>query len=89
MKVFFIVVGVLSVAGLTDGMGAVHDNQLKYDLVNTEKMLAVEHMRFALVCHKSGEQRQGQTKVCMYNCAGSIATVTVGWNELCPVTINK
>lgn len=59
------------------------------DLTRVSKFLKLEHANNALVCHKTGEQRQGQTKICMYNCAGSAATVTVDWNRQCPVTINR
>ncbi len=43
--------------------------------------------RLAATCPKTGEQTSGMNKICFYNCVGSMAAITVGATELCPLFI--
>lgn len=40
-------------------------------------------------CFKSGEQSQGMTKICYYDCLGSPAAITITATSLCPLTIKR
>ena len=50
---------------------------------------APENVRVAEVCYKTGEQNQGQTKICYYDCGGAKFYQTVGYLEMCPAFINR
>ncbi len=43
--------------------------------------------QLAATCPKTGEQTSGMNKICFYNCVGSMAAITVGAAQLCPLFI--
>lgn len=43
----------------------------------------------AVMCMKKGEYTSGMNKICVYDCLGSDAAITIGAVELCPLTINN
>lgn len=43
----------------------------------------------AVMCMKKGEYTSGMNKICVYDCLGSDAAITVGAVDLCPLTINN
>lgn len=43
----------------------------------------------AAMCMKKGEYTSGMNKICIYDCLGSDASITVSSVELCPLTINN
>ncbi len=44
---------------------------------------------YALMCFLTGEQISGMNKICYYNCAGSMAAITISSVSLCPLTIKR
>lgn len=43
----------------------------------------------AVTCYKVTEYTSGFNKICIYNCLGSEAAITIGATQLCPLTINR
>ena len=43
----------------------------------------------AVMCMKKGEYTSGMNKICIYDCMGSDAAITIGAVDLCPLTINN
>ena len=43
----------------------------------------------ATTCFKSSEYTSGMNKICIYNCLGSDAAITISSVSLCPLTINR
>lgn len=41
----------------------------------------------AITCFKVTEYTSGFNKICIYNCLGSEAAITIGATQLCPLTI--
>lgn len=40
-------------------------------------------------CFKTGENQEGMTKICFYDCLGSPAAITVSATQLCPLSIKR
>jgi hypothetical protein len=45
--------------------------------------------QIAMVCFYDSETTSGMNKVCYYNCVGSLAAITLGFAEICPMSINR
>jgi len=45
--------------------------------------------QIAIVCFFDSETTSGMNKICYYNCLGSLATITLGFAEICPMSINR
>ena len=43
----------------------------------------------AIMCFFSRSYVSGMNRICIYNCCGSEAAITIGSYELCPLTINR
>ena len=43
----------------------------------------------AVTCFKKGEYISGFNKICIYNCLGSDAAITIASTQLCPLTIQR
>lgn len=43
----------------------------------------------AVTCFKVTEYTSGLNKICIYNCLGSEAAITIGATQLCPLTISR
>jgi len=43
----------------------------------------------AVTCFKKTEYTSGLNKICIYNCLGSEAAITIGATQLCPLTITR
>ena len=43
----------------------------------------------AVTCFFQYEQTSGMNKICIYNCMGSSAAITIGATGLCPLSINR
>lgn len=39
-------------------------------------------------CPKSGEQEDGQNKICYYKCLSGTKAITIGRLQMCPLSIN-
>ena len=52
----------------------------------TEKPIQV-----AMMCMKTGEQTPpgSMTKICYYDCLGSVAAITISSIAICPLSINR
>lgn len=48
-------------------------------------------VQVALVCFKTGEQSPpgSMTKLCYYDCLGSVAAITIPNTSICPLSINR
>ncbi len=44
---------------------------------------------YAVLCFKKGEYIRGMNKICIYDCLGSEAAITVKSYQLCPLNINR
>ena len=40
-------------------------------------------------CHALAEETAGMNKICYYNCLGSLAAITLGFADICPMSINR
>jgi hypothetical protein len=49
----------------------------------------VQKTEVALICFRTGEQTSGVNRICLYNCFGSAAAITVSIAVSCPLTINR
>ena len=45
--------------------------------------------QIAMVCFYDSETTSGMNKICYYNCLGSLAAVTLGFTEICPMSIDR
>ena len=45
--------------------------------------------QIAIVCFFDSETTSGMNKICYYNCLGSLAAITLGFAEICPMSINR
>jgi hypothetical protein len=45
--------------------------------------------RVAVVCFFKHDYVSGLNKICIYDCLGSDAAITIGAVQLCPLTINR
>lgn len=45
--------------------------------------------RVAVVCFLKHDYVSGMNKICVYDCLGSDAAITIGAVQLCPLTINR
>ena len=45
--------------------------------------------RVALLCFLTGEYISGLNRICLYDCLGSQAAITVSSAQLCPLSINR
>lgn len=45
--------------------------------------------QIAMVCFFDSETTSGMNKICYYNCLGSLAAITLGFTEICPMSINR
>jgi len=43
----------------------------------------------AVTCFYKSEYTSGMNKICIYDCAGSQAAITVGAAQLCPLNIRR
>lgn len=48
----------------------------------------VQGTEVAVLCFKTGEQTSGTNKICYYDCLGSAKAITIGFVQLCPLTVN-
>lgn len=44
---------------------------------------------YAATCFKKGEYVSGMNKICIYDCLGSEAAITISSVALCPLSINR
>ena len=79
----------LGAATAASGVVANIGPQTKRDEPAPSRPFSQKPVQLAIICFKTGESISGINKICMYNCAGSAAAITVGVAELCPVTINR
>jgi hypothetical protein len=45
--------------------------------------------KVAMVCFYDSQTTSGMNKICYYNCLGSLAAITLGFTEICPMSINR
>jgi hypothetical protein len=45
--------------------------------------------QIAILCFYDSETTSGMNKICYYNCVGSLAAITLGFAEICPMSINR
>ena len=45
--------------------------------------------QIAMACFYDSETASGMNKICYYNCLGSLAAITLGFAEICPMSINR
>jgi hypothetical protein len=43
----------------------------------------------AMVCFYDSETTSGMNKICYYNCLGSLAAITIGFVDICPMSIDR
>ena len=48
-----------------------------------------EQPQIAMVCFFDSETTSSMNKICYYNCLGSLAAITLGFAEICPMSINR
>jgi hypothetical protein len=41
------------------------------------------------VCFYDGETTSGMNKICYYNCLQSLAAITLGFVDICPLSIDR
>jgi hypothetical protein len=58
-------------------------------LVFTSTIHPIVPANAAVTCYKVTEYTSGFNKICIYNCLGSEAAITIGATQLCPLTINR
>jgi hypothetical protein len=46
-------------------------------------------VKVAVVCFFKHDYVSGMNKICVYDCLGSDAAITIGAVQLCPLTINR
>jgi hypothetical protein len=45
--------------------------------------------QIAMVCFYDSQTTSGMNKICYYNCVGSLAAITLGFAEICPMSIDR
>jgi hypothetical protein len=45
--------------------------------------------QIAMVCFYDSQATSGMNKICYYNCLGSLAAITLGFAEICPMSIDR
>ena len=58
-------------------------------LVFTSTIHPIVPANAAVTCFKVDEYTSGFNKICIYNCLGSEAAITIGATQLCPLTISR
>jgi hypothetical protein len=43
----------------------------------------------AMVCFYDSQETSGMNKICYYNCLGSLAAITLGFADICPMSIDR
>jgi hypothetical protein len=45
--------------------------------------------QIAMVCFYDSQTTSGMNKICYYDCVGSLAAITLGFADICPMSINR
>ena len=45
--------------------------------------------QIAMLCFYDSQETSGMNKICYYNCLGSLAAITLGFADICPMSINR
>lgn len=56
---------------------------------HTQSFKPSQDYRTAMLCTSAGEELQGGSKVCYYNCGGQITSITVSVGAMCPLSVSN
>jgi hypothetical protein len=48
-----------------------------------------DNPRLQWLCFYDSQETSGMNKICYYNCLGSLAAITIGFVEICPMSIDR
>lgn len=75
--------------GLIHTEGGICMRQLAAVTVLLSTFLLADRVMADVICLFKGEQASGVNKVCFYDCAGTVAAITVAFNQLCPMNVRR
>ncbi len=89
IRVFAVALMALTILGLTVDLSEESRLLMRDESAGQQTNGTDGLLRVAVICFLKGEQISGMNKICYYDCLGSIAAITIGAVQLCPLSIDR